>query len=194
MRVINALGENRMEDTAEKSDEIYAQSANCLEMKKSEFNSDISSENKRAFVKLQYMVIIIYNDLCREYCDLHKNTSVGTSKILALGPVILKLFEAHLWYKKEGNKEFLALAERRGIKQDVEKKLKELKNIKSSRIELYSKYRNKLAGHYSFECISLIEELEQECEATFSEDAETVIRYGNKWLDILGYIGNRQRA
>lgn len=183
-----------MKDTAEELEDIYVQSANVLDLKKSEYNSDVGPENKRAFIKLQYMAIIIYNDLCREYCNLHKNSSVGTSKILALGPVILKLFEAHLWYKKEGNKELLALATRRGIKKEVEKKLKELKNIKSSRIELYSKYRNKLAGHYSFESIDHIAELEQECEATFSEDAETVIRYGNQWLNILGYIGDPQRA
>lgn len=79
---------------------IYLQSSEHLESIKSEYESVVEPQEKKKFYFLKYMAIVIYNDLSREYYNEHTNPSIGVSRLLALGPLILKLFEAHLWFKK----------------------------------------------------------------------------------------------
>lgn len=179
-----------MEEDLEK---VYVQSSKHLETIKSEYEAVIEPEEKKEFYFLKYMAIVISNDLSREYYNVNKNPSLGVSRLLALGPLILKLFEAHLWYQQKGNPKLRILAEKRGLLQDVEAKLKEMKSLQPAVIESYSKYRNRLAGHYDSDCIDLIQELGSIEKDKFFGDVSVVLRYGNEWIKVLKYVAENPK-
>ena len=172
----------------ENIDKVYLQSSELLDTIKGEYEAVVEPEEKREFYFLKYMAIIISNDLSREYYNVNKNPSLGVSKLLALGPLILKLFEAHLWYQKKGNPKIRTLAEKRGLLHDVETRLKQMKSLQPAVIESYSKYRNRLAGHYDSDCIDLIQEFGTIEKDKFFDDVSIVLLYGIEWIKVLKYI------
>ena len=90
--------------------DVYIKSAALLESAKDELLSDGVTESHYEFLSLKFTASLIHNDVCREIHNLTVNPTVGASKLLSLGPIILKLFEANLWYSKVGNKRLHELA------------------------------------------------------------------------------------
>ncbi|MDH5545493.1 MAG: hypothetical protein OEZ43_07875 [Gammaproteobacteria bacterium] len=167
----------------------YISSAENLEVIRRDFESNGNTKSRREFYRLRYMAAIIMNDLSREYLSIETNPTNGTSKLLAVGTLILKLYEARQWYTKDGYVTLLDIADQKGIKSETEQKLRSLKGLKAGRIDAYSKFRNTIAGHYLFNSCELIEELEKIEQEVFFEDARAVLRYGNEWINVLKYVG-----
>ncbi len=134
------------------------------------------------------MGAVIQNDLCREVYNLDNNPTIGTSKLLAIGPIILKLFEANLWYSQVGNKKLRELAEKCCVLAFVENEFKEMKLLDPNRIEKYARFRNKLAGHYDSQILDVIQELGLVQYNIFWDDVEMMVLYGQKWLQVLRSI------
>ena len=166
--------------------DIYIKSAALLE---SEFLSDGVTGFHYEFLSLKFMASLIHNDVCREFHRLTINPTIGASKLLSLCPIILKLFEANIWYSKVGNKRLRELAKSRGMLKLIEDKLKEMKLIRPSRIEKYAVIRNKLAGHYDDQIANMLQELGAIQTDAFFEDIKMMVRYGQEWLQALRSIG-----
>ncbi|HEX9758286.1 MAG TPA: hypothetical protein VGB26_10895 [Nitrospiria bacterium] len=169
--------------------DVYIKSAAFLESSKDEFLSDGVTGFHYEFLSLKFMASLIHNDVCREFHNLTVNPTIGTSKVLSLGPIILKLFEANLWYSQVGNKKLRELAESRGMLEFMENKLKEMKLIRPSRIEKYAGIRNKLVGHYDDQIVKMLQELGATQSDNFFDDIEMMVRYSQEWLQALRSIG-----
>ena len=167
----------------------YIKSAENLEKAKAEFESVVESGPKQEFYRLKYMGFILQNEMCREFFNLESNPTKNESKLAALAPVILALFEAYIWYRKEGNPRLRELARERGMFEYVETELKRIKALKAGNIEAYSSYRNKLAGHFDLTRVELINHFGKLNFEKFEQDAVSVISYGNEWIDILKNVG-----
>ena len=172
--------------------DIYIKSAALLESAKDEFLSDGDTGVHHEFLSLKFMASLIHNDVCREFHNVTVNPTIGASNLLSLGPIILKLFEANIWYSKVGNKRLRELAESRGMLKPIEDKLKEMKLIRPSRIEKYAGIRNKLVGHYDDQddqIVNMLQELGAIQSDAFCEDIKMMVRYGQEWLQALRSIG-----
>jgi hypothetical protein len=169
--------------------DVYIKSAALLESAKDELLSEGVTESHYEFLSLKFTASLIHNDVCREIHNLTVNPTVGASKLLSLGPIILKLFEANLWYSKVGNKRLHELARSRGMHVLIENKLEEMKLIRPSRIERYAGIRNRLAGHYDNQIVNTLQELGAIQSDAFFEDIEMMVRYSQEWLKVLRSIG-----
>lgn len=169
--------------------DIYIQSASLLENAQDEFLSADAEGLQHDFLQLKFMALLIHNDVCREVHNLNINPTIGTSKLLSLGQVLLKLFEANLWYSKIGNKKLLELAKSRGMHEFIKAKLKELKPLRPSRIEKYADIRNSLSAHYDQLSPKLLQELGTVQAGAFFEDIKMTIRYHQEWLKALRSVG-----
>jgi hypothetical protein len=170
--------------------DIYIKSAALLESAKDEFLSTNGVTGLHyEFLSLKFIGSLIHNDVCREFHNLTVNPTLGSSKLLSLCPIILKLFEANLWYSKVGNKRLCELAKSRGALELIEDKLKEMKLIRPSRIEEYAKIRNKLAAHYDDQLVKILHDLGVIQSDKFFEDIGMMVRYSQKWLQALRSIG-----
>jgi len=169
--------------------DVYIKSAALLESSNGESLSDGVTVAHAEFLSLKLMASLIHNDVCREFHNLTVNPTRGASKLLSLGPIILKLFEANLWYSQVGNKKLRELAESRGMFELIENKLKEMKLIRPSRIEEYAGIRNKLVAHYDDQTVKMLQELGAIQSDKFFEDIEMMVRYGQEWLQALRSIG-----
>jgi len=109
--------------------------------------------------------------------------------LLSHGPIILKLFEANLWYSQVGNKRLRELAKSRGMLELIEDKLRKMKLIRPSRIEKYAGIRNKLAAYYDDQIANMLQELGAIQSDAFYKDIEMMVRYGLQWLQALRSIG-----
>lgn len=168
---------------------IYIKSALLLDSAKYELFSNDVIGLEYDFLTLKFMASLLHNDFCREYYNFTVNPTVGVSKLLSVGPLILKLFEANLWYSQVGNKKLRELAINRGMLDFIEDKLKEMKRIRPSRIENYTTIRNKLVGHYDDQIVNILQELGAIQSETFFEDIEMMVRYNQEWLHALRSIG-----
>ena len=169
--------------------DVYITSAALLENAKDELLSDGATGFRYEFHSLKFIVSLMHNDVCREIHNLTVNPTIGASKLLSIGSVILKLFEENRWYSDVGNKRLRELAKSRGMLEFIEAKLKEMKLIRSSRIEKYAEIRNKLAGHYDNQIVNILQELGAIQSDAFFEDIEMVVRYSQEWLQALRSIG-----
>lgn len=169
--------------------DVYIKSAALLESAKDEFLSNGVTGVHYEFLSLKFMASLIHNEVCREIHNLAVNPTIGASKLLSLGPIILKLFEANLWYSQVGNKRLRELAKSRGMLELIEVKLREMKLIRPSRIEKYAGIRNKLAGHYDDQIANMLQELGAIQSDAFFEDIEMMVRYSQEWLQALRSIG-----
>lgn len=170
--------------------DIYIKSASLLESAKDELLSDGVTESHYEFLSLKFTASLIHNDLCREFHSLTVNPTVGASKLLAYGSIILKLFEENRWYSKFGNRRLRELAESRGMLGLIEDKLKDMKRfLRPSRIEKYEKIRNRLSGHYDNQIVNILQELGAIQSDTFFEDIEMMVRFSHEWLQALRSIG-----
>ena len=169
--------------------DIYIKSATLLESAKDELLSDGVTGSHYEFLSLKFIASLIHNDVCREFHNLATNPTMGASKVLSLGPIILKLFEAKLWYSQFGNRKLLELAKRRGMDSLIKNKLKEMKLLDPSRIGKYAGIRNKLAGHYDDQIASAFQELGAIQYDAFSKDIQMMVRYSQEWLWALRSIG-----
>lgn len=172
--------------------DIYTKSAALLEEAKDKFVSEGATGAQYDFLLLKLMASIIHNDICREFHNLILNPTSETSKLLAFGPIILKLFEANRWYQQVGNKKLRELARNRDMLQFVENKLKKMKLMNPKRIEEYKGIRNRLIGHYDEQMIDVVQELTSIQSDRFIGDVEVILRYGRDWLPVLRSIGKLQ--
>lgn len=168
---------------------IYIKSATLLESSKAEFLLDGVTGVHHEFLSLKFMASLIHNEVCREWHNLTVNPTNGASKVLSLGSIILKLFEANLWYSQVGNQRLRKLAESRGMLEFIEDKLKAMKLIRPSRIEKYAEIRNKLAGHYDDHIANMLQKLGAIQSDVFFEDIQMMVPYSQKWLQALKSIG-----
>lgn len=177
-----------------KMQQVYCKSATILEEVKDELSSNCVSELHHDFLSLKFMASVIHNDVCREVNNMIANPTTGTSKLLAFGPIILKLLEAKNWYSKVGNKKLCELAKNRGMLASINNKLKEIESINPSRIDKYKKFRHKLVAHYDVRTpiLAIIEELGRVPANEFSEDVEMMALYSQKWLQILSSVGKSE--
>ena len=169
--------------------DVYIKSAALLESAKDELLSDGVIGFRYEFHSLKFIVSLMHNDVCREIHNLTVNPTIGASKLLSIGSIILKLFEENRWYSDVGNKRLRELAKSRGMLEFIEAKLKEMKLIRSSRIEKYAEIRNKLAGHYDNQIVNILQELGAIQSDAFFEDIEMMVRYSQEWLQALRSIG-----
>jgi hypothetical protein len=169
--------------------DIYVKSAALLESAKDELLSNGATGYQYEFLSLKFMVSLIHNDVCREIHNLTVNPTIEASKLLSLGPIILKLFEANLWYSQVGNKKLRELAKNRGMLDLIENKLEEMKLIRPSRIKKYAELRNKLVAHYDDQIANILQELGAIQADAFFEDIEMMVRYSQEWLQALRSVG-----
>ena len=170
--------------------DVYITSAALLESAKDELLSDGATGFRYEFHSLKFSASLMHNDVCREFHNLTINPTMGTSNLLSYGSIILKLFEANLWYSQVGNRRLRELAKSRGKLQLIEDTLKEMKLIlRPNRIEKYAEIRNKLAGHYDSQIVNILQELAAIRPDAFFEDIEMVVRYSQEWLQALRSIG-----
>lgn len=167
----------------------YLKSAENLERTRIEFEQVLEAGPKKEFFRLKYMGALILNEMCREVLYLESNPTLRDSKLAALAPIILSLYESYIWYTKDGNKRLRELAAQRGMIELVEADLRELKKLKASNILQYESYRNQLAGHFSVERIELLSDFGKIDFKQFEIDVIRVISYGNGWLQILKKVG-----
>lgn len=168
--------------------DIYIKSAALLESAKDELLSDGVIGFRYEFHSLKFIASLMHNDVCREIHNLTVNPTIGASKLLSLGSIILKLFEENIWYSQVGNRRLRELAKSRGKLQLIEDKLKEMKLIRPSRMEKYAGIRNKLAGHYDDQIVNILQELGAIQSDAFFEDIEMMVRYSQEWLKALRSI------
>lgn len=169
--------------------DIYVQSASNLEDAKNELLSYNARGLHFDFLEVKFMASLIHNDVCREIFCLESNPTVGDSKLLSIAQVILKLFEANLWYSKIGNKRLLVLAKSRGMEEFVRAKLKEIKFLGSSGVEKYADIRNYLSAHYVQQSPVTLQKLGTIQADTFFKDIEMTTRYRHEWLKVLRSVG-----
>lgn len=168
--------------------DTYIKSAALLECAKDELLSDGVTGFRYEFHSLKFIASLMHNDVCREIHNLTVNPTIGASKLLSIGSIILKLFEENRWYSDVGNKRLRELAKSRGMLEFIEAKLKEMKLIRPSRIEKYAGIRNKLAGHYDNQIVNILQELGAIQSDAFFEDIEMMVRYSQEWLQALRSI------
>jgi hypothetical protein len=168
--------------------DTYIRSAALLESAKDELLSDGVTGFRYEFHSLKFIASLMHNDVCREIHNLNGNPTIGASKLLSIGSIILKLFEENRWYSDVGNKRLRELAKSRGMLEFIEAKLKEMKLIRPSRIEKYAGIRNKLAGHYDDQIVNILQELGAIQSDAFFEDIEMMVRYSQEWLKALKSI------
>jgi len=173
----------------EKIKNVYCKSAELLEAVQTERERVDTDGQLKDFISLKYMASVIHNELCREFYYLVSNPTRGQSKLMSLGIIILKLFEAHRWYKGIGNKNLIILAKKRGMEEILNKKLSEIKLIKPSRIEKYATYRNTLSGHYDNDFPEKLQSFGTLDSENFFSDIELMVRYSQEWLKILDSVG-----
>jgi hypothetical protein len=173
----------------EEFEKEYVQSGIVLEAVLKQLSTEPLEGQKKRFLSLKFMGAVIHNEVCRELYVLLSNPTNDTSKLIAIGPLILKLFEAHSWYQQVGNKELRLLSIDRDIKESFDQQLKEMKALKPSRIEKYSHFRNKMSGHYDEKYFSLVKELGAVDQHDFFNDVLQMVRYGTKWMLLLSSIG-----
>lgn len=169
--------------------ETYIKSAALLESAKDELLLSGVTGSHYEFLWLKFTASLIHNDVCREFHNLTVNPTIGASRLLSLGSIILKLFEANRWYSQVGNRKLLELAKSRGMVSLIEDKLKEMKSIRPSRMEKYAGIRNKLSVHYDMQIAETLQELGAIQSDAFFEDIEMMVRYSQEWLQALGSIG-----
>lgn len=169
--------------------DVYIKSAALLESAKDEFLSNGVTGDHYEFLSLKFMASLIHNEVCREIHNLAVNPTIGASKLLQLGPIILKLLEANLWYSQVGNKRLRELAKSRDMLELIEDKLREMKLIRPSRMEKYAGIRNKLAAHYDDQIANMLQELGAIQSDAFYKDIEMMVRYSQEWLQALRSIG-----
>jgi hypothetical protein len=156
----------------------YLTSADNLEKARNEYSSVKDEGIRKEYHRLKYMGVIILNVLCRDFYQLEANPTKNESMLSAIAPVLLNLFEAYLWYSKEGNPKLRSLARERRLMDVVNHQLKKLKDLDAYRIESYKPYRDKLAGHFDLNRIHLMQEFSNIGYAQFQQDAINVISYG----------------
>ncbi len=180
-----------MNENIKRMQEVYTQSSVILEKAQEDYSTSIVPDEYREFLSLRLMVSIIHNDVCREYYNFNANfhLATGLSRLLALGSVIMKLFEAHIWYSQIGNKQLRKLAKSRGMITFIDDKFKKMKRINPSRIEKYSGIRNDLSVHYSDKTINVIQHIGSISANDVFEDIEIVLLYGMEWMKALRSIG-----
>jgi hypothetical protein len=171
--------------------DVYTKSAALLEEAKDDFLSARDTGEHHEFLSLKLMASLIHNDVCREFYNLTVNKTTGTSRLLALGPIVIKLFEAHLWYSQIGNKRLRELAKSRGMLELIENKLREMNRLNPGRIEKYADIRNKLIAHYpyNYETVRVVQEFGSISADDFFEDITMMVRYALEWLQALKAIG-----
>lgn len=169
--------------------DVYIESAAILEEANNELSSVTATEQQREFLSLKFMSALIHNDLCPVYYNMTVNPTTETSRLLTLGSVIMKLFEAHIWYSQSGTRRLRKLAENRNMKAFIEDKCKEMKQLNPSRIEKYSKIRNDLSVHYSVKTIDVIRKLGSLSYDDVFEDIKMMVAYGLEWKKALRSIG-----
>jgi hypothetical protein len=123
--------------------EVYLKSGSILDVAHSELALSEKSELQSEFLSLKFMAATIHNEICREFYFLNSNPTTGISKLISIGPIILKLFEANLWYQKVGNKKLRELAHSRGLDKLYNAKSNALKELKPNRIDKYSDFRSR---------------------------------------------------
>lgn len=174
--------------------DVYMQSAAILEEVQKEHSLTAMTAEQTEFLSLKLMAAVIHNDVCREYYDLFVNTTTGTSRLLVLASIIMKLFEAHLWYSQIGNKRLRNLAQSRGMHEFIESTFKDMKRLNPNRIEKYSDIRNELGAHYSYNdnTIDVIDKLYSIPPNDFFEDVKMMVLYGQEWLKALRAVWKLQ--
>jgi hypothetical protein len=169
--------------------DVYIKSAELLESAKDEFLLNGGTEVHNEFLSLKFMGSLIHNEVCREIHNLAVNPTIGASKLLQYCPIILKLYEEHLWYSQVGNKRLRELAKSRGMLELIEDKVRKMRLIRPSRIKKYKGIRDKLAAHYDDQIANMLQEFEAIQTNAFFEDIKMMMRYSQEWLEALRFIG-----
>lgn len=128
---------------------------------------------------------LIHLDQIRLF-DAYTSCNVtGFPKLLWMAEILSKLFEGKKWYFRTGIKLLLEVAENKDRKDEINKKIKELR--KSHNLEIiksFEKYRNKFGYHYDAECIPFLKKFTKEEYERFKSVVETFVIFSKQWLAI----------
>lgn len=132
------------------------------------------------------MAALIHCDLCRLVVSFDECQVVGVARLLYLGDIVCKLFEARNWYNNAGTKLLLRIAERKSIdKAHVRKKIEDLKQAHQiHRVKTYEAYRNKFGYHYDANAISYLQRFGLEDSDHFFDLLTAFVRFSASWTQI----------
>ena len=132
------------------------------------------------------MAAIIHCDLCRLVVALDECEREGVARLLCLGDIASKLYEARNWYSNSGTTTLRAIAERRSF--GVAALNARLESIKSTyqvhRINKYADYRNKVGFHYDKDAISHLSWFASEGADDFFEIMASFVKFSGEWAQL----------
>jgi len=133
---------------------------------------------------------VIHCDLCRLMVAYEECERDGIARLLWMGDIASKLYEARLWFHQIGNKLLLKLAHRHGDDQaELRSRLKELERahpIKNA--AAYEKYRHKVGHHYSPEIGTILHDFGQSDSDVFFGTIADVTNYARNWVAMYKHL------
>ncbi|WP_092032785.1 hypothetical protein [Marinobacter sp. DSM 26671] len=144
--------------------------------------SNVPGEQKKAWA----MAAIIHCDICRQVVALDECNVEGLARLLILGNIVSKLFEAQRWYFGPGRTLLKDIAKSKDIGADrLEEYLKTLgAKHKVDSIQRYSEYRNKLSYHYDENAITFLQLFSREDAEAFDALLVGFVRYAGDWAKL----------
>jgi hypothetical protein len=111
---------------------------------------------------------------------------LGIARIMCMAETVSRLFEVKRWYTEKGRASLLAIAERKGIKTNVESSLSAIsKTTQIGRIDSYAKYRNKIGYHYDKDAITHLESFVTEPADPYHELLLAFLTYSRDWAKLV---------
>lgn len=132
------------------------------------------------------MAAIIHCDLCRLVVAYAECELEGIARLLWLGDIASKLYEARNWYNNSGTAVLRQIAQRKpiGLKA-VNAKIDELKKAHGvHRVNKYADYRNKLGYHYDTAAISHLHTFSMNDAEEFFDVLTSFVRFSGDWAQL----------
>lgn len=132
------------------------------------------------------MAAIIHCDLCRLVVAYAECELEGVARLLWLGDIASKLYEARNWYNNSGTAALRQIAERKPIGlKPVNARIDDLKKSHGvHRVNKYVDYRNKLGYHYDAAAISHLQAFSQSDANEFFEVLTSFVRFSGDWAQL----------
>lgn len=132
------------------------------------------------------MAAIIHCDVARLVVAYAECEFEGIARLLWLGDIASKLYEARNWYNNSGTAALRKIAERKPIEtKAVNATIDGLKRTHGvHRVNKYVEYRNKLGYHYDVTAISHLETFGKNDANEFFDILTSFVRFSGDWAQL----------
>lgn len=129
---------------------------------------------------------LINCDICRLVASYDQCQVGGVARLLHLGDIAAKLYEARNWYNNTGTKILLNIAKRKGLDvKDIKKQIDVIiRNHKIHNVNKLKVYRDKFGSHYDIEAINNIHLFGSENSDLFFQLLTDFVKFSHDWAKL----------